>query len=260
MSVGLPSKFHFYPFKSISLRPLLGLHIAKFHRAHKEASLRLVVEAINSTLDPAVSAFDLTPADFYYLMYWQRVTSFSSTPMLIETYCTAPKHNDEVMIGVMDEEGQPVLDEDKKPVKKAKETLHIKDYLKATTLEVQDLPAFDMKEFQQLHDKYQLGYETMRDVVDMTEQVIDGGKDAEFAFKAGKAAFLAKGEGRMTLEERAKVFDTMDADEIAQLDLYIEKLSGYGVSEHAVMRCKDCGASTRVPVSFDALSFLSSGR
>lgn len=265
MSVGLPSKFVPYNFKELSLKTLQGIHIAKFHRANKEDNLRLIVEAIGSTLEPGVSAFDLTPADFYYLMYWQRVNSFPKNRMLIETFCNDIDHNNEVSIGVKGPDGEFIRDEKNNIVKKAKETLEIKDYVSMTTLEIKDLEPFDPRPFAELSEKYGLGFETMQDVVDVMETALDMAQKStdgvdEFMYTAARAAFLVKSPGRESLKARCAVVESMSADEVALLDEYREKITNYGVAEYAVVRCKECGASTKLKVSFDALTFLPGGR
>lgn len=265
MSVGLPSKFVPYPFKQLSIKTLQGVHIAKFHRANKEDNLRLIVEAIGSTLEPGVSAFDLTPADFYYLMYWQRVNSYPKNKMLIETVCSDIEHNNEVSVGVKGADGEYLRDEKRNIVKKDKETLKIQDYVSMTTLEIRDLEKFDGAPYRELSEKYGLGFETMQDVVDAMEQALEmaqaGNTDVdEFMYTASRAAFLVRSPGRESLKVRCDVVETMSAEDIALLDEYRDKITNYGVAEYATVRCKECGASTKLKVSFDALTFLPSGR
>lgn len=260
--IGLPSKFQLYPFKSLSLRTLQGIHISKFHRAHKESSLRPVVEAISSTLEPGVSAFDLMPADFYFLMYWQRVNSMPKTPMLVELNCENEAHQDEVVYGVKDPEtGEFLRDEEGKIIKKHVDTLRIVETLTNTTLSIKDLEPIDFTPFKELHAKYGLGYETMKDVVATLEHIAES-EDGEpdYTFLASRAAFLATTPGRESLAARIKIVETMEPDELTLLQAYMSKVTDFGVAESAVIRCKECGASTRVNISFDALTFLPGGR
>lgn len=267
MPVVLPSKFSPYTFKTLSLKTLQGSHISKLHRAHKEESLRLIVEAIGSTLEPGLSAFDLTPADFYFLMYWQRVNSYPKNRLLVETYCTNVAHNDEVLIGVKDPQtGQLMVDPvTNQVIKKDRETLKIEDYVTMTTLEIKELEPFYLEPYLGLVDKYEIGVETMRDVVDALDIGLDMAQAGDetvtdFMYTAARAAFLRRGPGRMTLKERCLIVDQMSADEVMLLDEYREKITSYGVAEYANVRCKECGASTKLKVSFDALTFLSGRR
>lgn len=256
-SVDLPSKFYGYPFKTLAVSPLKGLHIAKINRAQKENSLRFLVEALSSTLEPTVSAFDLKPGDFYFLMYWQRVNSYPKSPMLIEVDCTDPAHQLAVIEGVKNSDG--VL------VKKPQESLVIKEFLTATTLNVKDLVEPDLTEFEDLRSRYVLGYETMRDVVLTAEKVLDSEDGApDFAFTAGLASFLSpiqkEGEPPLDLAARCSLVDTMSVDDVNDLQRYIDVVTNFGVSESASIRCKECGALTRVNISFNALTFLPNGK
>ena len=101
----------------------------------------------------------------------------------------------------------------------------------------------------------------MADVVELSEW-FGGDTDAanspdeETAFLVQYAPFLAKSEGRMTLKERCEIVKTIEPDDLILLDDYIETITQYGVSEYGTIKCKECKASTRVSISFDALTFL----
>lgn len=251
-TVDVPSQGQFYGFGPLQVSPLKGRTIAKFHRAYLENKLRFTVEAISSTLH-GVSAFDLTPADFYYLMYWHKSRNIGSTNTLIEGRCNDPTHQQEVRDG-----------------KKHKDTLKIEQILTRTTLEVKDLPIVDVQSFQDRIPKYVLGVETMRDVVESseivqqmveqatTEEGVDLFKDesTEFIWLAERAGFIVpQGEDQSFLA-KVRIIADMDPEDINVLDEYIAAVTAYGVSEFANIRCKECGALTKVKLSFDALSFL----
>lgn len=257
VSINLPSLFTFYPFKRLSLTTLKGLHISKIHRANKESSLRALVEAIGSTLEPGVNAMDLVPADFYYIMYWQRVNSYSKTPLIVEVLCTDMDHQTAVVEGWRDKEtGELRRDATGEVIKPSKESLTIKEYLNSTTLKVEDYTPIDFNKFADLDSRYPLGFERMRDVVEISEYVAETEDASEFTFLASKAAFLLPTDTARTLKQRCDLVANMSPDDLATLSDYIEAITNFGVSESANIRCKECGASTRVNISFDALTFL----
>lgn len=257
VSINLPSLFTFYPFKSFSLTTLKGLHISKLHRANKESSLRALVEAIGSTFEPGISAMDLIPADFYYIMYWQRVNSYSKTPLIVEVLCTDMKHQTAVVEGWRDPvTGELRRDENNQVIKPSKESLTIKEYLNSTTLDVVDYTPIDYDKFADLDSRYPLGFERMRDVVEISEYVAEADDASEFTFLASKAAFLLPTDAARTLKQRCDLVASMSPDDLALLSDYIDAITNFGVSEFANIKCKECGASTRVNISFDALTFL----
>ncbi len=251
-TVDLPSQGQFYGFGPLQISPLRGRTIAKFHRAYLENKLRFTVEAISSTLN-GVSAFDLTPADFYYLMYWHKSRNIGSTNTMIEGRCGDADHQKKVISG-----------------EKHKDTLKIEQLLTRTSLEVTDLPIIDVRSFQERLPGYTLGVETMRDVVESSEIVtqmveeattddgIDLFKDesTEFIWLAERAGFIVPHGEDQSFLAKIRVIADMSPEDINVLDQYIAAVTAYGVSEFANIRCKECGALTKVKLSFDALSFL----
>lgn len=251
VSISLPSRFNFYTNKEIATRTLLAAHQAKFSRAHKENKYRYTVEAISACLEPGVSAFDLTPGDFYFLMYWQRVQSFSKTPMLITAFCQNEDHNHSVYIGdETDIEGVLTL------VKKDEDTLRNEQLVNMTTLDTKYLDNFVMPDLE-VTKKFPVHVETMRWVVDSTEflQDVDDITEEQL-FLLQYAGFLSYGPERQTVLERLAIAGTMTPDDLAEMDKYIEAVTDYGVSEYANLKCKECSASIKVRVPFDALTFL----
>jgi hypothetical protein len=245
-SIDLPSKFQFYSFKTLSVRTLKGSHQAKLNRAYTQNRLRYVVEAMGATLEPGVSAFDLTPGDFYFLMYWQRVNSFTKSPQIITTQCSDETH----VARVQARELTP-------------ESLKIEQFLNSTTLDTKYSEPLDLPTLMASLPDFELGVETMRDVVDMTERMVDIAEDeeseddiTEYGWLASKAAFLRT---PTSLAERCKVVGDMSVEDTTLLDKYMEAVTNYGVEEFATIKCKECGASKRVKISFDALTFLPGG-
>jgi len=215
---------------------------------------------MSATLEPGVSAFDLTPADFYFLMYWQRVNSFTKTPQIITATCTDPKH-----VAKVDAKELPDT------------SLKIEQFLNSTTLDTKYADILDLSEFQTRLAGYDLHVETMRDVVEMTEKLIDlaeaeaeategtpgtrtekedDSETSEYGWLATRAAFL---NPSISLDERCKIIGDMAAEDVAELDKYSLAVTDYGVEEYATIKCKECGASKRVKISFDALTFLPGG-
>lgn len=239
-NIELPSKFQFYQFQSLAARTLKGAEQAKFNRAHQEDRLRFTVEAISATLEPGISAFDLTPSDFYFLMYWQRVASFTKTPQIITLQCDNQEHLEKVAAKEM-----------------TVDSLKISEFLNSTTLDVSILENLNFEQLTMGLEAYPLGVETMHDVVALTEKIQDLDSDetldSEYGWLASKAAFLNRS---LPLEQRIEIIKEMSVDDTALLETYINNVTNYGVSEYGTVKCRGCGASKKVKISFDALSFL----
>lgn len=265
-SIELPSGFQFYDFKHLSARTLQAAHQAKFSRAQKEEKLRYTVEGIGGTLEPSRSAFDLSVGDFYFLMYWQRVNSFSKNPLIVTAYCDNTPHNEKVYIGYEEQEEQDDPDNpgEKKLVpvgkKMDEETLKNEVLLNNTTLETKYLDPIDFAEHP-IRAKYDLHVETMRDVVEVTEYLNDN-EDVteEDLFLIKYAVFLRRREDRKTIKQRMAAVANISPDDMLEFDTYIDAVTAYGVSEFATIRCKGCSASSKVKITLDALTFLPVGR
>lgn len=269
--VALPllSKFLPYSFKSLSLRPVRASEQTKFNRAHKEGLLRHLVDGVSATLEPGVSAYSLTSSDFYFVMYWLRVNSYTKVPYQHHTLCEDPKH----VARVMSDDPKEAL---------PPESLEIKMLVTSSSLTQRELDASTLDKFylpDAIGSRYPLGFATMADVVAITEkedeiQLVverealqgDTSRDAEgefeeWAWLADRASYLTQGDnGERDLESRIRLVQTMSADDIQELEDYIQAATNYGVDEYVTVRCEECGAEKRTKVSISALSFLPSAR
>jgi len=231
---------------------------AKLHQAATQNSIRHTVEAISATLSDGVSALDLTPQDFYYLMYWQRTMSFLKTPMIVKASCTDPTHNEHVIMG------KPGPTEDSPRIPVDEKTLELSIHVDKTTLTVTNLDLEDQEGKYPLLDDVELHVETMRDIVFAAENLVELADLAEAEWLAGYAAFLFPlqvqdsdgGSRPENLLERMERVKELSPDQLAELDEYIREVTSYGVSESTTIKCPECGASNEVVIPFDARTFL----
>ena len=96
ISIDLPSRFVFYSFKDLYIKPMRNIHRAKLAAAYQMQAVRPVVEVIDSLLSTSDGqtglAYQLTEPDFNYLMYWIRIHFFTTVPFTIKAKCTNPEH------------------------------------------------------------------------------------------------------------------------------------------------------------------------
>jgi hypothetical protein len=101
----------------------------------------------------------------------------------------------------------------------------------------------------------------MKDVVETIEYLTEGQETTEEQlFLLGYAGFLKSAEGQANIKEKLQAVADMTPDDISEFDEYIKRVSDYGVAEYANVKCKECGASVRVKISLDALTFLPGSR
>ena len=75
---GIPSNGVFYDFDDITIRPFNVPDFAKIYRGNVEKRDDLIIDTVNSTTN--IDVWDLTEKDFRYVMYWQRLNSFTRNP------------------------------------------------------------------------------------------------------------------------------------------------------------------------------------
>ncbi len=249
VSIDLPSQFQFYEFKTLAIRTLKAVDQAKLHQAATQKRIRYTVEAISATLGNGISAFDLTPQDFYYLMYWQQVNSFLKYPRVVTAHCTDAQHNEDVLLGKWNEDL-------KKRVPLDENTLQMKVTVNKTTLETKNLE-YKLSDFRWPSIEHlDLHVETMRDIVDAAENLTELENLDEIEWLAGYAAFLRRRDPEDTLIKRMERIRDLTADQVSDLDEYILATTSYGVSESTKIKCMECGALNEVVIPFDAHTFL----
>lgn len=236
--VDLPSKFHWYLFAELPIRKLLAADQAKLNRSAKEQRLRHMVDAISATLGGNLSAYDLSIPDFYWILYWQRLNSFTRAPFVHRAICDNEQHLEDVYINNT----------------KTIESLRISEVVNKSTLRdtVFDPATLPFTEI----DGHELWMATMRDSVEIDEIPADDPNRSETVWLYDYAAYLKPTRPGQTLAERSAVISRLTPDQLDQMDAYIEAAANYGVVETVKLKCKECGADVVTTVTIDALDFL----
>lgn len=244
-SLDLPSRFWAYGFKDLYATPFVAFHLAKMSRAHEEGSLLPMVEVVSSVLqssgiDPHVSiAHQLTVPDFYFVLYWLKLHSFTKGSYLHTTMCMNPEHHKQVTSGL-----------------KPKESLKLQEMVTRSTLQVKNLLEVPDASFNLGDDcEFYLQPATMQDTLEFLEH--PQAADIEFQYAARRASFIRHRDGYMSFDERVAAFRPMSADQVLMIEQYEKICDSYGVQEKIVVRCKECGASRVTKMTLDAHSFLS---
>lgn len=222
--VDLPSNYVPYTFKDLYVGVIKGVHQAKFAKAHKLRSPRLVVETVNSLLRGA-SAFDLTPSDFRWLMYYLRKMNYVKVPLTITAHCSNEDHLLKVASGQL--------------------PMSSLENIGTLTSSILEEKPIDMEKVKAAAENpelstFRLGYPTMKDTMTAVDK-----DDEEFTWLAELAMCLASSDdtGKPTpLELRVKTVAEMAPEQTEALSIYADAASDYGISETIRMRCKECGA------------------
>lgn len=264
ISIDLPSRFIFYKFKDLYIKPMRNMHRAKLAAAYQMQAVRPVVEVIDSLLSTSDGqtglAYQLTEPDFNYLMYWIRIHFFTSVPFTIKARCTNPEHLKQV------EEG-----------KKSKASLMITQVISNLVPEAKFLPEDYKPDFSQFAlsfngvdnppEYYEITPPCYNDIIELTEDdyfltdwknpetgKIEKIPNTAYVYLVNAAAMLRV--PGMSLRDRAKLVGDMGEEDYNKLIAASKAIPEYGVNEEVSLRCKECGAVRRVRVRLDAHSFF----
>lgn len=248
-SLALPSHFAYYGFKDLYVVPFKNAHLAKLQRAHAEQSLQPVVEVVSTvvyTSTPGYKnlAFELTMPDFFFVLFWLRMHSFTKTQFIHKTKCTNPEHLQAV------KEGKYLAD-----------TLDIKRVIDKTTLATHELDYIpDPEEFNfGPESDIQFSPPRMRDVLEFLDHPMmrDPNTRTEFSYLAQQASHIQGIDAHLTLDQRIDIVENLEPDYAALIKKFEKVMKSYGVEESVQVQCKGCGASRKSPISLGAHSFLS---
>jgi hypothetical protein len=277
MGLDLPSRFSYYAFKDFYAQPFRTKHIAKLQKAHREQSLLPVVEAVASvcfTTDQRFAgqpiAFDLSLPDFFFVLYWLRLNSFTKSNYVHTTKCDNEEHIKRVeymlnMDEIIQQFATQQMSEEEFARIKAQAlpatSLDISQIVTNTDLrinELETLPDPEIYHFSESSQMY-LRPPTMRDVIEFAEapEMANPETRAEYVFLGGLASHIQHRDMRLTLADRIQIVGEAAADDIALIKGFEKALGDYGVEEKIKVQCKECGAVRGTKLSIAAHSFFS---
>lgn len=245
--VALPSGNFFYPAGTRVYAGLVrGKQQAKFSRASQHNSLQITVEAVNSCLSGEFNAMDLTVPDFFYLLYWLRLHSYTKSQFSHVSVCTNPAH----LARVAKQELPP---DSLKTVSIINSTMLEETLFDPSCLE--DLDLSSIKEA-----GIELRPALVKDTVELTETYdANDPEDADAIFLVDNyAAYIASVNGNtaMTLKERVAFVEDLSPDILSQIRSFAVAVTSYGVKELIRVRCKECGAEHVAELAVSAHNFF----
>jgi hypothetical protein len=280
ISVELPSRFAFYPFKDLYIRPFKVRQLAKISRSHKESSTLHLVEAVSSVLSTSDGTpnlgFKLTVNDFYWVLYWLRMNSYTKVQYTHTARCPNNKHY--TMIGEANEKLSTMdVDSPDYSIYKARIdqlTAHLtvtqtitKSDLKTVMLNVDALntrfPDVDncfsnpdlMLSPITMHDTL----ETLQGMTVSDSEDDEDNVDEEFLYVANLASMIRlKSNPNATLAQRIEIVDNLDPDDVVTIQDYEALTASYGIEDRIKVTCKGCGAAWVSTITLAAHDFLPS--
>lgn len=249
-SLALPSRFAYYGFRDLYVQPFRARHLAKLQKAHREQSLQPIVEAVSAVLyttEPAYAgralAFDLSLPDFYTVLYWLRMNSFTKSNYVHKTVCQNPEHQAKVEKGELNED-----------------TLKIQQIVTKSDIKVVDLEKIPDPEVYHFSDASAMIFRppTMRDVVEFAEspELQDDELREEFSFLAQLASHIQHRDLELSLAQRIEIVKDATADQVELIQAFEKEVGGFGVLDVVTVQCKCCGYSQKTKLNIAAHSFF----
>jgi hypothetical protein len=247
VSLDLPSRFAYYPFKDLYVRPFSVKHLSKLARAQQESSLQMLAEVVSSVLTTPAghtnAAFYLSTADFNAVLYWLRLNSFSKKQMRYNWICQHDEHRVKVEKKLLSPES-------------LRNTLIYKE----TDIEVVYLDnkpneeAFTLR-FTNGREPIKLVPENIMTTIEFMDDPQKRWDDPEFQFSAKLASHL---DLPVSLSERiAFVENYLETDHVPTIQEFAKLMNEYGIKETVESKCMECGVSQQVPLTVDTSCFLS---
>jgi hypothetical protein len=254
VSIDLPSRFAYYPFKDLYVKPFRAVHLAKLAKADHDMSMQLIVETVSSVLatpggDQNI-AFRLSMPDLNAVMYWLRMHSFTKQTMRVTSQCGNAAHVQKVNDGELDHE-----------------TLKIETQVTESDVEIRFLDVIPDPDYFKLVVADDEGKEVVIPL--RPETALDSIAfldhpdflDPEFQYKIKIISLMAfevaMPEVEWTVARKVEFFDEfVTTDHILMVNEFAALIDNYGVVESVKTHCGKCGASGSAPLAFDATTFL----
>jgi hypothetical protein len=288
VSIPLPSKFFWYPFKDLYVKPLRVAHLAKINAANETGNLQPLAEVVSSVLSTPEGhtnvANMLCVQDWIAVLYHLKLASFNKRGIQLDWTCgddehvkavsfwenMAPKERTahEAKMGALTDEEKTGLT---KWFVSPPPSLQNKAIVDNTLLRTNFLSTAPDPEKYRVHLKGKIpscsefalmSPETVLDSIQFMD-IDNWVSDHEVQWLAQQAAMLRvlKPNGTpYSLTERIEMIRSeqleFTSEEFSFLQEFIGVMDTFGVEEFVKVRCKGCGASTVVKSTVDASTFL----
>lgn len=259
VEVDLPSRYKFYDFKHLYIRPFKQKHLRKLIQGQANKNARYMAEVINSCIACEKGykdlVFRLCREDFTYLQYWERIHSFPNIQYTQMVECTNPEHIKMV------EDGKLPASSLAFPQAITKTTLDV------TYLEDDAQYSFDDYIPEELKNKFpqvSMHVPYMEDylqLLELAEKEVGDNDDEGLAwFMTGVPASMltiVDANGKvLSLKERFDIVDELSPEAVMLLQEVKNEVPEFGVTQTIKAKCPRCGAVTTTQLVLNAHSFL----
>lgn len=246
----LPSKTIPYSIKTIEMENFKVSQIMKLSRSIALQSMKPVVEALDSVMD--FDANELTDGDFYYLLGWQRISAYVSSPLKADWECQGVvfQENDNLkrvftqdQLKSMVEEYDAASDEEKELLEDPKElmvTSRVCGHHNSIDVSMDHMRIVYLDDGVKLDPH--LDFPRVATLADSIAR--SDNPDQQNIVQA--ARWVREGN---TLDEKLAVLEAQPDLQLFEKALQANATIRHGVSRTIVLPCSECG--TEAPIAFD---------
>mgnify|MGYP006421225179 CR=1 FL=1 len=242
----LPSGLLPYSFKHVEMEPFKVNEIMKLSKARSLQSVAPMVDALNDVV--SCDANDLTDGDFYYLLAFQRLNAYTSSPMIVQWECEGivfqeqsglqRRFNNEQLKKLVEEYDN--ASEERKEELEDPNELVVESVICGEYNEQQvgfnDLIVQRLEENQVIDER--LDYPRIRTL----PQGIAKSEDPELRHVIQAARWLKKGDN---LDEKLELLRNSDNLELFETAYRTEMTVRHGVSNVVLKECPKCGVLSK---------------
>lgn len=258
-----PSRMAPYNVKSVEVKPFNTADLMQVSRSAATNSIAPMIDAINNTVD-GINALDLTVGDYYYLVAWQKFSTFPASPPFASWDCegilylhpTGPSENDgerfytQLQLNDLRQKHDriraagetPEFDEREMEVEQVTCGQHNNLALAFNNMTVLRAPVDT-----ELDPR--LDFPRVKTLAEFLEMV----EKPEYKHLAGPAQWVKEGR---TLEEKLNVMLNSDTTELFDLCSAAAQDVVHGVSNFIKMPCTHCQTDALHAIDLSAKSFF----
>jgi hypothetical protein len=256
----LPSRYLFYDFSELWIRPFTPNEARLLHMAKVSGNLTYIVSAVAACISKKISSIIIE--DFEFCLYWLRLNSYPTKPFTVTWTCN------QKITEVLSDEDEMDFTEETEPPADPKEPVEEKfcpaknstmvtssnlvtiplesDFVLPKGLALPTMAVFE--EIWELRDRLENLEEDEEDFEQQREDLMGD------IYLMNIAQWIAQGRN---LQEKLEILKNSPNLEFqSELEISIAKVPNFGVSEDLDVQCVVCGGTSRRRLSLDYLTFF----
>jgi hypothetical protein len=244
----LPSRYLFYGFKELWIRPFTPNEARLIHMAKVSGNLTYIVSAVAACISKKITS--LVIEDFEFCLYWLRLNSYPTKPFTVTWTCDQPLFEKDTDFDEIEEPKQVKICTQKNTTIVSSTNLKIEsldaDFKLPANIAMPTMEVFE--EIWECKNQLENLDEDEPNFIAQREELIGD------LYLMNLAQWCKEGQ---SLKEKLEILkNSTDMGFQGNLESSIAEIPAFGVSEDLEVTCEACGGATRRRLSLDYLSFF----